>query len=187
MDSSDLLRGRRLYLTTLSRDDAAAIAEWEQDTGFLRLLDASPAQPRTIDQIITWLDSDNKSRNDFLFGIRLLASDELIGWLELDGIQWNHQTAGVGIGIGHRSYWNQGYGAEAMRLILRFGFDELNLHRIQLTVFSYNSRALRLYEKLGFTHEGTYREYVHRDGQRHDMLLYSLLRPEWEGLRESDR
>ena len=180
MDSSNLLRGQRLYLSTLSRDDAATIADWEQDTEFLRLLDSSPAQPRTIDQISQWLESDN---NDFLFGIRLLASDELIGWLELDGIQWNHQTAGVGIAIGHRSYWNQGYGAEAMRLILRFGFDELNLHRIQLTVFSYNHRAIRLYEKLGFTHEGIYREFLHRDGQRHDMLLYGLLRHEWDALR----
>ena len=68
----------------------------------------------------------------------------------------------------------------ALRLLLRFAFDELNLYRVQLTVFSYNPRAIRLYEKLGFRHEGTFREFVQRDGARHDMLLYGLLRQEWE-------
>ncbi len=180
MNDSNLLRGQRLYLSTMSREDARDISEWEHDTEFLRLLDASPAQARSIEQIVNWLDTDNKSRNDFLFGIRLLENDELIGWAELDGVQWTHQTASVGIGIGNRIYWSQGFGGEAMQIILRFAFDELNLHSIHLTVFSYNARAIRLYEKLGFTHEGTYRECLQRDGQRYDMLLYGLLRPEWE-------
>ena len=59
-------------------------------------------------------------------------------------------------------------------------FDELNLHRVQLTVFDYNKRAIALYEKLGFQHEGTFREFLHRDGRRYDMHLYGLLRREWQ-------
>ena len=67
-----------------------------------------------------------------------------------------------------------------MRLALKFAFDELNLHRVQLTVFAYNDRAIALYEKLGFQREGTFREFLHRDGARYDMYLYGLLRREWE-------
>lgn len=178
--NNQLLSGQQVYLTTLNRDDAPIIAGWEQDTEFLRLLDASPAQPRTVEQITGWLENASKSRSDFLFGIRLLTSDDLIGWAEIDGIQWAHGSAGVGLGIGDRNYWGQGCGTEAMLLLLRFAFHELNLHGIHLTVFSYNERAIAMYEKLGFRREGAYREYLHRDGQRFDMLLYGLLRQEWE-------
>ncbi len=65
-------------------------------------------------------------------------------------------------------------------LILKYGFNELNLHRIQLTVFEYNERGIALYEKLGFRREGVFREFMLREGRRYDMYLYGLLRREWE-------
>jgi RimJ/RimL family protein N-acetyltransferase len=70
-----------------------------------------------------------------------------------------------------------------MRLLLHFAFGELNLRRVQLTVFSYNAAAIRLYEKLGFRREGAFREFVQRDGQLYDLYLYGLLRREWEASR----
>jgi len=72
-----------------------------------------------------------------------------------------------------------GYGREAMHVGLNFVFNELNLYRVCLTVFSYNESAIALYEALGFTREGVYREHLERDGRRHDMYLYGLLRSEW--------
>lgn len=180
MNHASLLHGERVQLTALNREDAHIIASWEQDTEFLRMLDASPAQPRGIDEIIRWMENGQKGRNNFLFGVRTTAISELIGWIELDGIQWTHGSAGVGIAIGNRDYWGQGYGREAMVLILQFAFHELNLHSIHLTVFAYNTRAIALYEHLGFRREGAYREYLHRDGQRYDMLIYGILRREWE-------
>jgi RimJ/RimL family protein N-acetyltransferase len=122
----------------------------------------------------------HKAKNAFLFGIRLLDDNRLIGYIELEGILWTHQTGWIGIGIGEPDYWNRGYGREAMALALDFSFGELNLHRTQLTVFDYNQRAIALYEKLGFQHEGTFREFLHRDGRRYDMHLYGLLRREWQ-------
>ena len=88
--------------------------------------------------------------------------------------------SGVSIAIGEAKQWGKGYGYEAMQLVLRFAFDELNLHRVQLTVFCYNKRAIALYEKLGFQREGIHREHLQRDGRRYDMYLYGLLRSEWE-------
>jgi RimJ/RimL family protein N-acetyltransferase len=72
-----------------------------------------------------------------------------------------------------------------MALALDFAFRELNLHRVFLTVFSYNTAAMAMYEKLGFVHEGTHREHLQRDGQRFDMVLYGMLRREWmQGSRQ---
>jgi len=89
-------------------------------------------------------------------------------------------VAWLGIGIGMREYWDRGLGSEALALALRYAFHEMNLHRLTLTVLAYNTRAIHLYEKLGFRHEGTFREFGLRDGKRYDMLLYGLLRREWE-------
>lgn len=180
-----LLCGERVRLGVLTHEDAPVIAGWEDDTDFLRLVDASPARPRTVEEVIRWMDSLHKSSTDFVFGIRLLADDALIGWIALDGILWSQQVGGLAVGIGRRDARGKGYGAEALRLLLDFAFDELNLHRVQLTVFAYNQRAIRLYERLGFQHEGTYREFLQRGGQRHHMLLYGLLRHEWEATAQA--
>jgi len=92
----------------------------------------------------------------------------------------------MSIGLGDSANWGKGYGDEATRLALGFAFNELNLHRVQLTVFAYKPRAIHLYEKLGFQKGGIYREFLQRDGRRFDMYLYGLLRHEWEA-RERGR
>ena len=86
----------------------------------------------------------------------------------------------VAIAFGDEANRGKGYGYEAMQLLLKFAFHELNLHRVQLTVFEYNIRAIRLYEKMGFVREGTQREFLQRDGRRYDMYFYGLLVHEWE-------
>jgi len=78
----------------------------------------------------------------------------------------------------------KGYGKEGMQLALQFAFHEINLHRVQLYVFSYNIRAINLYEKLGFKREGIQREFLQRDGERHDFYLYGMLRHEWDENRK---
>jgi diamine N-acetyltransferase len=94
---------------------------------------------------------------------------------------WRCRSAEVGIFIGEKSLWNQGYGTEVMRLLLRHGFDTLNFNRIALRVFANNLRAIRSYEKAGFVHEGCQRQGVYRDGQYIDVLMMSVLRSEWAG------
>ena len=140
----------------------------------------SPLILRTEAMLAQWLDGTHRSTDAFLFAVRTLDRDELIGYVELDGILWAHRVGGVSITIGEIKKWGHGYGYEAMQLVLRFAFDELNLYRVQLTLVNYNERAIALYEKLGFRREGVYREYLQRDGRRCDMYLYGLLRSEWK-------
>ena len=86
----------------------------------------------------------------------------------------------MAIGIGELKFRGKGYGSDALRLIFRYGFDELNLNRIGLNVISYNARAVRCYTRVGFQVEGSLRESVLRDGQKYDQILMSILRNEYQ-------
>jgi RimJ/RimL family protein N-acetyltransferase len=85
----------------------------------------------------------------------------------------------VGIFIGDKDYWNQGYGSDAMQLLLKYGFNSLNLNRIYLHVFDTNPRAIRAYEKVGFVLEGRLRQDIFLNGSYVDVLMMSVLRSEW--------
>lgn len=175
----NLFAGPRVRLTALRPDDTATVVRWYEDSAFLRQFDSSPAFPRSAARLHDFLNETGKPETAYRFGIRLHHTDDLIGLIDLDGIEWSNGLAWLAVGIGEAAYRGQGYGSDALGLMLRFAFHELNLHRIQLTVFSYNTRAIRLYERLGFTREGVLREYLQRDGQRFDVYQYGLLAREW--------
>lgn len=182
MLSSTLFDGDKVRLAPLTPSDAPTLARWQEDVDYLRLLDAEPAFPKSEQQLADWLHDRRRSRDGYLFGIHTRADDTLIGFIELGDILWTHRASWLAVGIGERLYRGQGYGYDALRLVLDFAFKELNLHRVQLTVFEYNEPAIALYQKLGFQREGTYREFMQRDGQRYDMYLYGLLAREWLGM-----
>ena len=176
---SNLLRGQRVRLNTLVRSDAPILASWEEDLLFLRLYSANVARPRSEAALAEWIEGIGKAQEAIVFAIRLIEDNKLIGTFGFYGIQWANQVAGLAIAIGDSRYWGQGYGYEATQLALVYAFNELNLHRLDLSVFSYNTRAIKLYEKCGFKREGVLRECLQREGQRYDMYLYALLRQEW--------
>lgn len=103
---------------------------------------------------------------------------KLIGSIGFFPIDHRNQSAEFGINIGEKSYWNQGYGTEAVRLLCQYGFNTLNLHRIFLRVFETNPRAIRAYEKAGFVLEGRQRQAEFRNGKYIDTLVMSILRDE---------
>lgn len=179
MISRNLLRGENIRLTAVYASDIRTMAGWYDCTDIGRFADARPAFPKTEEAIANWIREHQQSNNNFIFAIRPIGSEELVGYIGLDGILWTHGVAGLGIGIGNLEHRNKGFGKEAIRLMLDFAFRELNLHRIQLSVFSYNKNAIAAYEKVGFKREGTYREFINRDGKRWDMYLYGILSHEW--------
>ena len=152
-----------------------------RDSEYMRLLDSGAARPFSVKNTKELLEKDleKDSPDLYMFLIKTLQDERLIGTIALDGVQDHHGDAFVSIGIGERQYWNQGYGTDAMRVILNYAFNELSLDRVSLNVFAYNSRAIRAYEKAGFKHEGCQREVLHRDGRRWDILYMGILRSEW--------
>jgi len=103
-----------------------------------------------------------------------------IGNCGLHAIDSRNRSSEFGIFIGDKTYWNRGYGSEAVQLMVRHGFTTLNLHRIYLRTFETNLRAIHVYEKAGFIHEGRFRQAEYRNGKYIDVLFMSILKPEWE-------
>lgn len=103
-----------------------------------------------------------------------------IGTCQFHNLDWRNRSGELGIMIGEKSCWDQGYGTETMRLLLDHGFGMLNLHRIWLQVYAKNKRGIRAYDKAGFTCEGKFRQAEYKHGQYHDVHLMSVLREEWE-------
>ncbi|GGJ88929.1 N-acetyltransferase [Lentibacillus kapialis] len=177
-----LLTGHKIKLTRFKETDLSILEQWYQDETFMRLMDASPVFPKSVEELKEWYLKKLKN-NEFLFAVRILESDDLIGFVELDSIDWANRNAWLALGIGDKTNWNKGYGQESLRLVLGFAFRELNLLRVQLTVFERNNRAIAAYEKCGFKHEGGHREYLNRDGESEDMLIFGILRREWQALQ----
>jgi RimJ/RimL family protein N-acetyltransferase len=176
-----LFVGEKVRLTAFEPRDLPVLTCWYQDSEFMRLFDAEAAHPKTERQVAEYVDGQQRSPTAFVFAIRPLNSDQMVGYTVLDGIIWSQGIGWVAIGIGDSALRGKGIGSDAMRLLLNFAFGELNLRRVQLTVFAYNVPAMRLYKKLGFQREGLFREFLMRDGQVYDLLLYALLRREWNG------
>ncbi len=177
--------GERVRLTAMRPEDVPVVTRWYEDSEFSRMFDSRIAYPRTENRMRGWVTDSSDGKEAFMFGIRPVDDEALIGIIDLDGIAWNHRSAWMSVAIGDMDNRGKGYGREAIQLMLRFAFRELNLHRVQLTVFSYNTRAIRLYESLGFVREGVQRESLLREGQWHDTYNYAILEQEWRAMNNA--
>ena len=178
---SNLLTGQLVRLVAMNAEtDAEVFARWDVDTEYMRQLDSGPHLPNRAKKVREGIEKEqSEDPNTIAFSVRTLADDRLIGFVAFDGINWQHGETFVAIGIGDPAYRGNGYGTDAMRVMLRYGFRELNLNRIQLDAFSYNERAIKSYLKAGFVEEGRQRGMLLRNGQRWDFVYMSVLRDEW--------
>lgn len=181
----NVLQGRRVRLSDVNPEELTrAYSDWNRDSEFNRLLDARPTRLVSVRTSREWLEKEiaKEAGSIFWFTIRTLEDDRLLGDIVLEVNRWWAGEAFVGLGIGDRELWGKGYGTEAMNLALDFAFNEINLRRVSLTVFEYNPRAIRSYEKAGFRHEGRKRQALCREGKRWDEMYMGILREEWLSL-----
>jgi RimJ/RimL family protein N-acetyltransferase len=182
MKETNLLLGK---LVRLAAEEPTVLAEamvhWGESSEYLRLLDSEPTNQYSVQKITEWIQKDQEKDTPafYFLSIRTLEDDRLIGFTGLDGDAFPNGDTFVGIGIGERDFWSKGYGTDAMKVILRYAFQELNLRRVSLTTFEFNPRAVRSYEKAGFVHEGQARRFLLREGRRWDLLFMGILREEW--------
>jgi RimJ/RimL family protein N-acetyltransferase len=178
----DIYRGELVRLAAEPPElMAKAIMHWDGDTECYRLAGGDPVYVWSEKKTKEFIEKDaekNESRA-IRFSVRTLTDDKLIGNVSLWVNSWAHSEAWVGIVIGEREYWGKGYGTDAMHLIVQYGFMEANLRRISLALHSYNLRALKSYEKVGFIIEGTLRGEILREGRRTDTFFMGILREEW--------
>ena len=163
--------------------DAEIEAGWTHDAKYLRLLKADIARPLSPAQVKKAYESIEKKveedKNLFYFTIRTRPEERLVGFAKLYNITWSHSTGMLQMGIGDPQDRKKGYGRQALSLLLRYAFDELNLYRLTALVPEYNRDALRFFEKAGFVIEVRRRQALNRDGRRWDLLHLGLLQEEW--------
>jgi len=180
--NNNLLTGELVHLTAENPEVMAeCFSRWYQDTEWLRLLDTDAPRLLSVKKWKEWLEKDlEKDLTDgVFFAIRALEGDILIGFIGLFDLYHQHGDTLVAIALGERKYLGNGYGTDAMRVMLCYAFNELNLRRVGLIVFEYNPRAIRSYEKAGFIPEGRIRGAILREGKRWDWLYMGILRDEW--------
>ena len=179
----DIFKGDLVRLSAMDSEEIGkALSVQARDSELMRLMDTGPIRLHSAKAAAKFFEKimEENSPTDYFFSIRALDDNRLLGDINIDVINnWSSRDAYVGIGIYKREDWGRGYGTEAMQLILQFGFIELNLRRVTLTVFEYNPRAIRSYEKCGFHVEGRVRGRLVKDNKRWDMLVMGILREEW--------
>jgi RimJ/RimL family protein N-acetyltransferase len=177
------LEGNLVKLCAVEKDkDAELLALWNKDSEFIHLSDTGPAHLPPVKQIQDWLEEVDKSSSNFM--IVTVIDSKRIGSMGLYDFDWTSRSACVGIGIGDLDYRGKGYGTEAMQLTLHYAFNELNLHRVYLSVFDINQPALRSYEKCGFKYEGVEREMIYKLDQRWNVVNMGILQAEWQHSQE---
>jgi RimJ/RimL family protein N-acetyltransferase len=175
-----MIYGERVRLRHAEKEDLPHFVRWLNDPEVIQGLLLHT--PLSMAEEEDWFENMLKNPIDERPLVIEVKEDDkwrIIGNSGFHNLEWRNRNAELGIFIGDKTCWNQGYGTEVVKLLLRHGFSTLNLHRIYLQVFEDNLRAIRSYEKAGFVHEGRMRQAEYHDGQFHDVLIMSVLRPEW--------
>lgn len=173
-----MILGKKVRLRAFREDDLKSAITWINNPVVTRYL--TDMRPRSIVEERAWLD--RAMRNDDPTAVMLVietSDGEYAGSVGLMHIDVRNRHAEAGIVIARPEDWGRGLGTEAMQLILRHAFEELNLHRILLRVFTFNERAIKSYVKIGFVEEGRLRENMFRHGAWHDTVLMGILADEY--------
>jgi RimJ/RimL family protein N-acetyltransferase len=176
-----MLHGRTVNIRALESTDLERAYTWINDREVIRYLAARYPMSRTDEQ--RWLD---QGPTNSMGGVRLAIETKdgvHIGTLDLHRVSSEDRSASLGIMIGDKAYWSNGYGTDAMQTLLRFTFGEMNLNRVSLHVFEFNERAIACYRKCGFREEARLRENYYGEGRYWDVLVMGILRDEFEALQ----
>ena len=174
------IQGERIYLRSYEmRDKEVVLAGVNEPVG--ARLTGTHGDGFTLEQIERYIQMNIDNEGDGRYGwVICLADDTVVGEVVINEIDENNRSASIRIALYDPKYFGQGYGSEAMRLAVDFGFKQANLHRISLGVFNFNPRAIHVYEKIGFKREGVLRDALFWDGEFHDEIIMGILESEWE-------
>lgn len=173
--------GERIILREYRDSDKERIREWVNDPEVTRNLSnifirghTEPMSSGFVDRILR-----NEDRNGFYYIIARREDQEYLGQIDLAGIDWYNRRGTLAIVIPDRQNRGTGIGSEAIRLLLDYAFNRINLHKVELEVYEYNKAAYELYLRLGFVEEGRRRARVYRDGRYYDSIDMGILREEF--------
>lgn len=172
------LEGERIVLRPLGPEHVDTFLAAARDPELRRLTGTHTEFDRgTIER---WIATRSEHHDRLDLAIHRRDDDAFLGELALTSFDPANESVAIRIALAATDLRGKGYGSAAMRLVLAHAFDAVGVHRVELDVYAFNASAVRAYERLGFVHEGRLREALLWEGERHDALLMSILRPEWE-------
>ena len=176
-----VLYGETIFLRPIQAEDAQAMFEGLTDEESNRL--TGTHEKFTLEQVQRFCAriAEDDDRADYA----IIGKDNpgvILGEVVLNEISWENRSSNFRIGLYNQAFFGKGYGTQATRLILKFGFEALNLHRIDLEVYDFNPRAAHVYEKVGFKREGVKRDVLLWDGRFQDAIVMSMLEDEYREL-----
>lgn len=170
-----MIAGEHVILRAFERDDAERCYRWMNDPNIVRTLKSR--YPIAFQNEMEWLDrAMHGNANERHFAVERKDDRTHIGNASIHEIDWVSRTAAFGLFVGEPSAWNRGFGSDAIRTLVRFAFEEMNLRKLRINVFEYNDRAKHVLETQGFVQEGRLRREFYREGSYHDLLILSIFR-----------
>jgi RimJ/RimL family protein N-acetyltransferase len=172
-----------IYLRALDHSDLERTSKWHNDSGLYETL-VNPFRYVSRAAEEEWIRRKAAySQTEIHLAICLTESNQHIGNIHLRSIDWTARIAEVGIFIGEAEHRSNGYGSQAVRLMVRHAFNDLGLLRLYLTVFEDNHRAIRAYQKCGFVVEGRLRKHAFKLGRFKDLIFMGICRDDLGGDR----
>jgi RimJ/RimL family protein N-acetyltransferase len=188
---TQLYEGRDVRLGPIDHEkDPQIESGWTHDAEFMRMCGIEPVRPvsaammkKKYEKLEKEIEED---KNKYYFTIRAREGDRLVGRALINRIEWPNGNGWIEFGIGAAEDRRKGYGTQAVQMLLRFAFAELNLFRVTARVPEYNEAAMAMLKKFGFVGEVRRRQALDRDGRRWDLLVFGLLHEEWSRLQKGE-
>lgn len=172
--------GQKVRLREYRSEDVKLAQNYVNDPEVKKLMSPGIPYLYTLEDEQKWFERvSGASKDNYDFAIETLGDNKYIGGCGINSVDWKNRVATIGIFIGDKNYWGKGYGSDAINILIKFIFEQMNMHKISLHVFSYNERAIKCYEKCGFVKEGIMREEIFFDGRYYDDIAMGLLKKEY--------
>lgn len=176
----DTLIGEKVYLRQISMDDCSEnYVRWLNDPEVNQFLETKWSD-QNMDSIRSFVESQRDNTHSVLFAIIAKDEDKHIGNIKIGPIHTHYNHADISYFIGEKNYWNKGIATEVIKLVCKFGFDKLNLHRIEAGAYDCAIGSWRALEKCGFKREGVFREHIFFNNSYIDVYRYSILENEYK-------
>ena len=173
-----MYQGELVRLRAYRKDDLPKIQMFLNDFEVRTLTQSTTPYPYTLEDEEKWYESNTALKDTYTFAIETLDG-VFLGGCGINSIDWKSSKVELGILIGNKEYWGKGYGTDAVKLLIKFIFEEMNINKIYLNVFSHNKRAIKSYKKCGFIVEGTLREEGFHNGKYYDDIYMGILKSEY--------
>lgn len=172
-----MYEGKRIRLRAFDNSDLMKCLEYSNDYQIMRGASGGILYPSTVDDEARAMGNQTSyTAGEYQFAIETLAEGRFIGKCGFTKVNWKNRVGELAILIGEKQFQGKGYGTDAVSTLCKFGFEELNLHKIKAVVFDFNLPALGCYERCGFLREGLLKQEMYREGAYHDVVVLGLLK-----------